>query len=281
MTWAICFFVGLCSGFLAGLLGIGGGTVIVPTLIFAAQWLGIGADDAARVAMATALAIVIPTSISSAQAHASRDAIDWGAFRSLAPGIAAGALAGTLAACAFGGRLAQAAFVGFAWLAAWRLLSSGASDSELNLAALPARPPLGPGGLRSHSVAIGLVSGLAGVGGGLLSVPLLARYIPMKRAIGTAAALGLPLAIAGLTGYAVAGHRAQCATGCVGYVFVPAVAAISLASITAAPLGASLAHHLPVRWLKRAFATLLLLVSADLSAELLRQCLIDIGGGLP
>jgi uncharacterized membrane protein YfcA len=92
----------------------------------------------------------------------------------------------------------------------------------------------------------------------------------MKRAIGTAAALGLPLAAAGLTGYLMAGHPAQCAAGCIGYVFLPAVLAISLAAIATAPLGASLAHHLPARLLKRVFAGLLLAVSADLAAELFR-----------
>jgi uncharacterized membrane protein YfcA len=130
--------------------------------------------------------------------------------------------------------------------------------------------PPGAAALVRRSVAIGLLSALAGVGGGLLSVPLLAHSIPMKRAIGTAAALGLPLAVAGLTGYLVAGRPAQCPAGCIGYVFLPAALAISLAAIATAPLGASLAHRLPVRQLERAFASLLLLVSADLSAELFR-----------
>jgi uncharacterized membrane protein YfcA len=265
MAWALCVGIGLCSGFVAGLLGVGGGTVTVPALILAARLLGIGADDSAPVAMATSLAIVIPTSISSARAHAARGSIDWRAFRRLAPGIAAGALAGTLAACALGARLALAAFIGFALFATHRLLARSPAASENPAAALP-----GTAALVRHGVAIGLLSALAGVGGGLLSVPLLAHYLPMKRAIGTAAALGLPLAGAGLTGYLLAGHPTQCAAGCMGYVLLPAALAISLAAIATAPLGASLAHHLPVRLLKRVFAALLLLVSADLSAELFR-----------
>ena len=270
MAWALCLSIGLCSGFLGGLLGIGGGTVIVPALILAARPLGIGADDAARVAVATSLAIVIPTSISSARAHAARGSIDWRAFRRLAPGIAGGALAGTLVACALGGplsgRLALAVFIGFALFSARALLARSATAGEPE----PAVVPPGAAALVRRSVAIGLLSALAGVGGGLLSVPLLAHCIPMKRAIGTAAALGLPLAVAGLTGYLVAGRPAQCPVGCIGYVFLPAALAISLAAITTAPLGASLAHHLPVRQLERAFASLLLLVSAELSAELFR-----------
>ena len=270
MVWTLCLCIGLCSGFLAGLLGVGGGIVIVPALILGSHRLGIGADSAAPVAMATALAIVIPTSISSARAHASRDAIDWRAFRCLAPGIAAGAVAGTLAVCTvgpqFGGRLALAAFIGFALLAARRMLAPVRVVAEVDAAATRLRVTR----LRPHSVAIGLLSALAGVGGGLLSVPLLARYLPIRCAIGTASALGLPLAVAGLTGYALAGRPAQCAAGCLGTVFVPGVLAISLAAITTAPLGASLAHHLPAPLLKRSFAALLLLVSADLSTELFR-----------
>jgi uncharacterized protein len=270
MVWTLCLCIGLCSGFVAGLLGVGGGIVIVPALILGSDRLGIGAESAAPVAMATALAIVIPTSISSARAHASRDAIDWRTFRCLAPWIAAGAVAGSLAVCTvgppLGGRLTLAAFIGFALLAARRMLAPAPAIAEAD----PAAGRVWVTRLRPHSVAIGLVSALAGVGGGLLSVPLLARYLPIRCAIGTAAALGLPLAVAGLTGYALAGRPAQCAAGCLGTVFVPGVLAISLAAIATAPLGARLAHHLPAPLLKRSFAALLLLVSADLSTELFR-----------
>jgi uncharacterized membrane protein YfcA len=266
VAWAVCLCIGLCSGFLAGMLGVGGGTVIVPALILAARPLGIGAEDAPAVAMATSLAIVIPTSISSARAHAAHGSIDWQAFRRLAPGIAAGALAGTLAASALGGRWPLAVFIGFALFAARRLLARAPADGAADR---PALPP-GVGRLARHSVAIGLLSSLAGVGGGLLSVPLLAHYLPLQRAIGTAAALGLPLAAAGLSGYLLAGPAAHCTGGCIGAVFVPGVLGVSLAAIAAAPLGANLAHRLPAIWLKRAFAALLVFVCIDLSRELLR-----------
>jgi len=264
-AWALCLGIGLCSGFLAGLLGVGGGTVIVPALILGARPLGIDTDDAAPMAMATSMAIVIPTSISSARAHAARGCIDWRAFKRLAPGIAAGALAGTLMARALSQRLPLAVFVGFALFAAGRLLI-GSSPAVVD----PAHPLPGTAALVGRSVAIGLLSALAGVGGGLLSVPLLARYIPVKPAIGTAAALGLPLAAAGLSGYLLAGHPRHCAVGCVGYVFLPGAVSISLAAIVSAPLGARVAHRMLVQALQRAFAALLLLVAADLSVELFR-----------
>jgi uncharacterized membrane protein YfcA len=117
---------------------------------------------------------------------------------------------------------------------------------------------------------IGLLCGLVGVGGGLLSVPLLAAYIPVRRAIGTAAALGLPLAATSTAGYMAAGHSQACGSTCLGYVYLPAVLAISLAAVAAAPLGAMLAHRLPALWLKRAFALLLAIVIADLALKLLQ-----------
>lgn len=265
MGWALCLCIGVCSGFVAGLFGIGGGTITVPALMLGSRLLGIGADDAVPVAMATSLAIVIPTSISSARAHAARGSIDWHVFRQFAPTIAIGALAGTLAAGALGGRWPLAVFIGFALLAARRLLTQPLTPVWEG-GMLPATATL-----RRNGLAIGLLSSLAGVGGGLLSVPLLAHYLPLTRAIGTAALLGLPLGIAGLGGYLLAGHAAQCASGCVGYVFVPAVPAVSLAAIATAPLGASLAHRLPVAALKRAFALLLVLVSADLCVQIVRS----------
>jgi len=266
MAWTLCLCIGLCSGFVAGLFGVGGGTVTVPALMLGARLLGIGTEDAAQVAMATSLAIVIPTSISSARAHAARGSIDWRMFRHVAPGVATGALAGTVAACTLGGRWPLAVFIGFALLAARRLAARPPTACPPDR--ICARPRIAT--LCRHGLVIGLLSSLAGVGGGLLAVPLLAHYLPLTRAIGTAALLGLPLAAAGLAGYLLAGHPAHCAAGCVGYIFVPAALAVSAAAVATAPLGACLAHRLPVAALKRGFAVLLVLVSADLCAELVR-----------
>jgi uncharacterized protein len=269
MAWTLCLAIGLCSGFLAGLFGIGGGTVIVPALLLCAPALGIAGEDAAPVAIATSLAIVIPTSMSSARAHARRGCVDWCAFRRMAPGIAAGALAGTWMSGPLGGRVLTAAFIGVALMAGWRLLAPAAGrderDRQPGRVALPCAAALSRRGL-----AIGLVSALAGVGGGLLSVPLLAHYLPLKRAVGTAAALGLPLAGAALAGDWLSGQPARCTAGCVGHVFLPAVLAVSLAAIAMAPLGASLAARLPVPALRRAFAVMLLLICAGLSVGIFR-----------
>jgi len=266
MAWALCACIGLCAGFLSGLLGVGGGTVIVPALILGAHRLGFGGDDAAPVAIATSLAIIIPTSIASACTHAAHDAIDWAAFRRLAPGVAAGALGGRLLAAGVGGQATLALFVGFALYSLWRIVAIAPVASRRACAG----PVPGAVALTPRGLAIGLLSALVGAGGALLSVPLLARYLSIKRAIGTAAALGLPLAAAAMTGSMLSGRSDHCTVGCVGFVFLPAALATSLAAVVAAPLGARLAHRLPASALRKAFAALLILVVADLSWKLYR-----------
>jgi uncharacterized membrane protein YfcA len=267
MAWTLCVGIGLCSGFLAGLLGVGGGAVIVPALILAAQSLGFEGDEAASVAIATSLAIIIPTSIASACAHAAHGAIDWPAFRRLAPGIVAGALCGRFLAAVIGGRATLALFIAFALYSIRRLVAR-APVANPRTSAAPVPEAIG---LSARAFAIGLLSALVGVGGALLSVPVLARHLPMKRAIGTAAALGLPLAAAAVMGSLLAGRPGHCLDGCVGYVFLPAAWTTSLAAVATAPLGARLAHRLPVATLNKALAALLMLVAAHLSWKLLQS----------
>ena len=263
MEWLMCIGIGLASGFLGGLLGIGGGTVIVPALLFCLPRLGMHGADTTQVAIATSMAVIIPTSISSARAHSLRGAVDWTALTRLAPGVAAGAFGGTFIAAAIGGKALLAVFIAFAVFALWRLVSApGAAGHDL---------PLLPGAtqLTFKGAGIGLLSSLVGVGGGLLSVPLLAGHIPLKNAIGTGAALALPLAATGMAGYMLAGHATTCGPACLGYIYLPAALATSMASIATAPLGVRLAHHWPVPVLKRAFALMLACVIADLAAKLL------------
>jgi uncharacterized membrane protein YfcA len=238
----------------------------VPALILGAHRLGFGGDDEAPVAIATSLAIIIPTSIASACAHAAHGAIDWAAFRRLAPGIVAGALGGRLLAAGVGGQVTLAMFVAFALYSLWRLVAI-APLARLRASAGPIPDAVA---LVGRGLAIGLVSALVGAGGALLSVPLLARYLSIKRAIGTAAALGLPLAAAAMIGSMLPWRSVHCTVGCIGFVFLPAALATSLGAVAAAPLGARLAHRLPASALRKAFAALLILVVAELSWRLYR-----------
>jgi len=268
MQWAFFALIGLLSGFLGGLLGIGGGSVIVPALLFLLPVLGIQGADLPQVAIASSLAIIIPSSLSSARTHAQCRAVDWHALARLAPGVLAGSAAGTVLAAAIGGRLLLATFIAFATFAIVRLLRPARTDVSAQEGA-PALP--GPAVLSLAGAGIGLMSSMVGVGGGILSVPFLAGYIPLRRAIGTAAALGLPLAIAGMLGYMAAGHSQACGSSCLGYVYLPAVLATSLAAVASAPFGARLAHRWPVPRLKQAFAALLAIVIADLALRLARD----------
>jgi uncharacterized membrane protein YfcA len=266
MEWILCGCIGLVSGFLGGLLGIGGGTVIVPALLFCLPRLGIQGPDLTQVAVASSMAIVLTTSISSARAHALRSAVDWRALARLAPGVLAGSLAGTYLAAFVSGDALLAIFLAFALVATARMLVAPSSSS----APESALPLPGAALLSVTGAGIGLLCALVGVGGGLLSVPLLAGYIPVRRAIGTAAALGLPLAATSAAGY-MAGRSQACGSACLGYVYLPAVLAISLAAVAAAPLGAMLAHRWPVLWLKRIFALLLAIVIATLALKLVQR----------
>lgn len=281
MAWLLYIGIGTLAGLVAGLLGVGGGTVIVPALVVGAGFLGIDAARAPAVAVATSLAVVVPTSIASARAHARCGAVDWRAFARLAPGIALGAMAGAWISARLGGAAMMALFIAVALLACVQLLRAAPrpADGSAGAVAADAAPAVALprlAALSGRGLAIGLVSALAGVGGGLLSVPLLAHYLPVRRAIGTAAALGLPLASAAMAGYALSALRLassapgspSAASGSFGAVLLPAALALSAAAVVAAPLGARLAHRLPVQGLKRLYAVWLLLVCVELGARI-------------
>lgn len=248
--------IGVISGILAGLFGVGGGLVIVPALnlIFVLFDLGIPAESRMHYAIGSSLAVIVFTAVSSARAHQARGAILWDAFRRLVPGVIAGGLIGAVIADAMGNRTLQATFGAFVIVIALYII-------------VGYQPPPGRRlpGFAATSVAgtfIGIVSALAGIGGGVMTVPfLLWASIPIRRAVGTAAACTLPVALAGAFGFVITGWgQVPAPAWSTGYVYWPAVAGISLASVLLAPVGAWLAHTLPVARLRQAFALLLVVV---------------------
>lgn len=249
--------LGLCTGFLAGLLGIGGGMLMVPfvTIILTAR--GVSPDLAVKMAIATSMATIVFTSISSVRAHHKRGAVQWGIVKNLAPGIVMGAMLASLGVFAVlkGTSLALffAAFVGFS-----------ATQMLLDKKPAPTRTLPGPVGLLGSGGVIGFLSGLVGAGGGFVSVPFMTWCnVPMHQAVATSAALGFPIALANVMGYVVAGQSVSgLPAGAVGYVFVPALAVIATASVLMAPLGVKAAHALPVKQLKRVFALILYALAA-------------------
>jgi len=253
-TLLIFTVTGIAAGLLAGLFGVGGGLIMVPALAFVLPLQGVGPDVVMQVAIGTSLAVISATSVSSMLAHHRRGGVRWDLLRGLAPGLAAGAAAGAFVAHALPGTVLQ------------RIVGAGAIlvAGQMFLDAKPAshRGVPGPAGLCGAGGAVGALSALIGIGGGALTVPFLTwRGVPIRQAVGTSAACGVPIAWAGAAGFVMAGWHVAGRPGfSLGYVSLTAFAGIAVASVLAAPLGARLAHRLPPRALKRAFAGLLVVV---------------------
>ncbi|KQX87839.1 sulfite exporter TauE/SafE family protein [Variovorax sp. Root473] len=249
--------LGLGTGFLAGLLGIGGGMLMVPFITIIMGQRGVPADLAVKMAIATSMATIIFTSVSSVRAHHQRGAVRWDIVQRLAPGIVIGSLAGSLGVFALlkGTALAIffALFVGFS-----------ATQMFLDKKPKPARQMPGTGGQLAAGGVIGFISGLVGAGGGFISVPFMTWCnVAIHNAVATSAALGFPIAVANVLGYVLSGQSVQgLPAGAFGYIWLPALVVIAACSVFTAPLGAKAAHSLPVKKLKRVFASILYLLAA-------------------
>ncbi len=251
LVMATYLLVGAVAGVLAGLLGVGGG-------------LGFPSAAVMHLAVGTSLATIVATALSSVRAHHARGAVRWGIAGRLAPGVAAGALAGAALAGVLSTRwltglfgLLEVTIAGYMALGERRPPPAGAAEAGPTAAANALA-----------GAAIGTVSGLAGIAGGTLTVPLLVRWrLSMPQAVATSAAVGLPIAVAGSLGFVVTGWQAEVPPWSLGYVYLPALIGISATSVAFAPLGARLAHRLPTAVLRRIFAVFLLLVGVRMLAD--------------
>ncbi len=264
MLTTFCIFIafGAIAGVLAGLLGIGGGLVIVPILVFALPQLGIGGENLMNIALGTSLASIIFTSISSMRAHHTRGAVRWDIFKAITPGILTGTFIGAFATSYMPAALLKGIFVLFLYYVTVNML--------LGLKPKPSRQVPAAAGLFAAGGGIGFLSSLVGIGGGTLSVPFLTLCnIEMHTAIGTAAAIGLPIAIAGTAGNICGGWGVSgLPSFSIGFVYLPALIGIVSASILTAPFGAKLAHSLPVGKLKKIFAVFLFVVATRMLVSL-------------
>lgn len=244
--------LGAFVGTIAGLLGVGGGLIIVPVLVFVFRQQHIDATLMMHLAVGTSLATILFTAISSVRAHQRRGAVRWGIFWQLAPGIAVGALLGSWLASGLPAWLLRRGFAIFEWLVALQMLV-GLRPRPGH--AMPRWPVMfGAGGV------IGVVSSLAGIGGGSLTVPFLSWCrVRIQEAVATSSACALPIAIAGTAGFVATGwSQPHLPAASLGYVYLPALVGIVLASVVFAPLGAMLAHRLPAVVLRRIFAMFLI-----------------------
>jgi uncharacterized membrane protein YfcA len=256
---------GAVGGFIAGLLGVGGGIVVVPALDFALQSVGYSHDAALHVAVATSVATIIPTGLSSSRSHSRRDAVDTDIVRRWTLPIVAGALAGAVAASHLDGRMLAAVFGSVALAAGLKMLL------PLEGLVLHDGVPRGIAGALLAAV-IGAVSSMMGIGGGTLSVPTMTLCgEPVHKAVGTASLLGLSIAVPATLAYLLARPQGNEALPpfTVGYVSLLGLAVVAPLSWGLAPLGARVAHALDRRTLAATFGCFLLLVAVRMGRRAL------------
>ena len=248
--------LGLATGFLAGLLGIGGGMIMVPFISAMLDARGVAPGLAVKMAIATSMATIIFTSISSVRAHHKKGAVRWDIVKRLAPGIVLGAMVASLGVFA----LLKGALLYFCFAA---FVMFSASQMFLDRKPAPSRQIPGTAGMVGAGGVIGFLSGLVGAGGGFVSVPFMTWCnVAIHNAVATSAALGFPIALSNVAGYIVAGQGLLgLPPYSFGYLWLPALVVIASCSVLMAPVGAKAAHALPVKKLKRAFAGVLFVLA--------------------
>ncbi len=248
--------LGALVGFLAGLLGLGGGMTMVPLLTFIFSRQGFAVEHVVHLAVATATATILFTSIASTREHHRHGAVLWDVVAKVAPGMMVGSLVGPLLVSTMSTALLAGVFGGF--------VAVMATQTLLDRKPAPSRALPGAAGLAAVGGGIGFVSSMVGAGGAFLTVPFLAACnVALRSCVATSAALGMPVAIAGTTGYVIAGWKApELPPWSLGYVYLPALLAIVVGSVISAPMGARAAHRWPVARLRHAFALLLYVLAA-------------------
>lgn len=254
---------GVFGGILAGLLGVGGGIVIVPALYLALSTADLGEGTAMQVAVATSLATIIFTALSSARAHHRRGAVDLALLRRWAPWVVAGVVAGSLLGAVVDGRVMVGVFAAVAGLVALNMLIGRGN---------PRPEPRGapPAAWAASGVLAGAVSALMGIGGGTVCVPLLSWLgYDIRRAVGTSAALGLVIGLPATVVYVLTGIGAEgLPPFSLGYVSLPAVAVITPFTTAFATVGARIAHAIPMRALRACFGLFLAATAVRMALDL-------------
>lgn len=256
MIWLEYALAGLSAGFLAGYLGIGGGLVLVPVLSWIFSRDPATAGVAVQMAVATSLATMLFTSMSSLLAHHRRRAILWTLVRQMLPGLLVGALLGSLIADRIGDFALGQAFGVFAFIVGLQILRGSGQPGS--------RPLPGHFSTTATGFGIGTLSSLLGIGGGSMTVPwLLWHGQRVQTAIATASACGYPIAVAGTLGFVILGDSLP-ATPTLGYVNLQALAGVALFGVLGAPLGVAAIHRSRPQFAKRIFAAFLLIVAVKM-----------------
>jgi uncharacterized membrane protein YfcA len=245
--------LGSVVGFTAGLLGIGGGAIMVPGLTAIFLYQGVPKDNVMHLALGTSMASIIFTSISSLRAHHAKGGVIWAVVKQMVVGILIGSFLATFVASSLSSL----------FLAIFFSLFMAYVSIQMFVDKQPVKSISSPRELFFVSTGIGAISALVSIGGGSLTVPYLVSHkVDIKKAIGTSAAIGLPISLAGTLGYVINGWS-QISTDSLtlGFIYLPGVIMISAVSSICAPFGVSMAHRLPVLRLKKIFSVLLILLS--------------------
>lgn len=261
--WLVYLLLGAVVGFLAGLLGIGGGLVIVPVLVFSFTAQDFPPDRILHLALGTTLATIFFTSLASLRMHHAHGAVNWGIVKYLVPGVILGTLAGSTLAGSLSTQALGIIFVIFIYYAATQMW--------FNLRPPSTRALPGTVGMVVAGGVIGALSSLVAIGGGILTVPFLTLCnVKLQYAIGTAAAVGFPIAAAGALGYILNGmaQTQPLPEYSLGYVYLPALGWIAAASMLTAPLGAYTTHRMQTTTLKKIFVVLLYLLGTKMLLNL-------------
>ncbi|MFZ5428489.1 MAG: sulfite exporter TauE/SafE family protein [Thermodesulfobacteriota bacterium] len=254
---------GAAAGVLAGLLGVGGGIVIVPVLSVLFAWQGMPGDYMMQLALGTSLASIMFTSVSSMRAHHAHGAVRWNIVKLITPGILIGTLAGSKLAAWLSSGFLKGFFICFLYYVSVQMF--------LNFKPKPSREIPGLGPMTGVGGFIGVISALVGIGGGTLTVPFMTWCnVPMHQAVGTGAAIGFPIAVAGTIGFILGGMgKAGLPEYTWGFVYLPALVGLVVMSMITAPTGAKIAHKLPVAKLKKVFAGFLFLMATRMLFQIL------------
>ena len=254
--WGIYLGMGLLVGFFAGLLGIGGGMILVSLMVMMFGTQGFPPDRIVHLALGTSLASIVFTSIASVRAHQVHGAVRWDIVRQVTVGLVLGTLLGTLVAEQLQSKYLAIFFVIFVYYSALNMF--------LDMKPGPTRQFPGPAGMQVGGGLVGVLSALVGAGGGVITIPLMTLCnVPMRQCVGTSAALGIPIALAGTVGFIATGiGKDHLPALSVGYVYLPALAGIVVGTFVTVPFGARVAHALPVTTLKKVFAAIMFIVAS-------------------
>lgn len=263
VLFALLSALGICAGFMAGMLGIGGGIILVPGIYYILSFLGFAQENGMHVAVATSLAVIVPTGLSSARAHWKKKAVEFALVRKIGAGIIGGAIAGSAIADFMDGNTLKGFFasllMALALVMFFELGKKNMSSKKL--------------GNLHHIIAgfiIGTISTLIGIGGATMSIPYMnLSGVPIRKSVGTASALGVVIAIPASIGLIISGlNEDNLPPFNLGYVNLLAFGSIAVFSVLMAPVGAKIAHVIPVKFLRRIFAVFMVIVSIRMFLEL-------------